>query len=139
MKIVKFRVYADKRHYYQVLIFPDKNTMYKYRKTLAGELVGQKVVLGRTANNYEAEVICLYHKERNKPIGQITFYPKSSKCSGVVSHEMAHATQFYWMGYVRYKWNDIIKKERAQEKFAQILGELVRQYWVKWFRYFEPK
>jgi hypothetical protein len=85
-------------------------------------------------DNYSAVVRtyqCLWRRLKAGEIGVITFFVNRIG-TGIVSHEMNHATLFWWWG----KFKDLRKLSQTEyrEKLAILDGELNRQFWGHWWR-----
>jgi len=107
--------------------------MYRYRQQLQEEDNASKM---RLPLNFLA--VCSTFNS-NKPenkhqFGVLLFTENTSKRSGVVSHEIAHAINYWWKHLGPYKWQDIPKKSKADERFAYIFGSMINQYWVNWYK-----
>lgn len=109
--------------------------MYKGRKFLQEEDNANKM------KKFDFEAICSSfnskHKKNKKQFGVVMFYLKSSARSWIVSHELCHATTYYYKHMVLNK--DIWENNRANEKFASILGNMVAQYWDNWYKIVKKK
>src|SRR5207248_1736696 len=104
-------------------IFARKTSMQAFRKGLT-----KKGANRMNAYRFEAVVSAFVSKPNPLQFGVILFYTNSSARSGVVSHEMTHATTYFWKA-LRLKRKNIFKDAWADERFAWIQGNLVAQYW----------
>jgi len=119
----KFRIYTDGRgsKYYTVFVFADKHAMYVFRDEWH-EAWGVK-------KSYRFEAECVSWKWKSledkrmhkRDIGCVIFH-LGFIGSGVVSHEMTHAALF---------WR---RKRHSDERVCRVQGELVRQFWLKYYR-----
>lgn len=109
--------------------------MYKARKLL------QKDDNANKMKKFNFEAVCSSFnskvKGNERQFGVIMFYLKSARQSGIVSHEMAHATTRYYKHL--YKNLDIWENHKANETFAYILGNMVAQYWDNWYKVVKQK
>ncbi len=90
---------------------------------------------------YKFEALCSAYNSKKNPQqwGVLMFYLHSSKQSGIVSHEMTHATTYWWKHLAPKNHKNIYKDGIADEKFAWIQGNLVSQYWRTWYEINKPK
>lgn len=109
--------------------------MYKARKLLQKEDNADEMRRFR----FEAVTSSFNSKTKGneKQFGVIMFYLKSARQSGIVSHEMAHATTHYYKHL--YKNLDIWENNKANETFAWILGNMVAQYLDNWYKAIKQK
>jgi hypothetical protein len=119
----KFKVYTEGRgsKYYTVYVFADKHAMLTYYHAQC-EKTG-------SVRWTKFEAICQHWKwlgraEKRKharDIGCVLFH-LGFIGSGVVSHEMTHAAMF---------WR---RKRHSDERLCLVQGELVRQFWLNYYR-----
>lgn len=131
MKYGTFKIYPDKsKWFYKVCIFHSKRSMYNFREDLVKEGAN------KMRKPYEFLACCstFRHKKEKYQYGVLLFTVNSSSKSGVVSHEICHATTYWWKYAVKHKWGRILKGgSREDEKHAHLLGNMVRQYWINWY------
>ena len=128
MTFISTKIYTGKKHwYFKVIIFHTKNSMYKYRDGLTKD--GANVM--RKPHRYAAICSVWPSKTEKKQYGALLFTRASARKSGVVSHEIAHATT-YWFKHAEKRKN-IYKDDVADERYALLLGNLVAQYWHQWY------
>ncbi|MEK7112507.1 MAG: hypothetical protein AAB875_04215 [Patescibacteria group bacterium] len=129
-KKFKLQVVKGKKEYYQVFIFNDRMNMRLFSMELLKRLKVDKMEAAthsfkayRTVDDKEVE---------SDMIGAILFY-KGGFGHGVVSHEIAHAVNYYFLrkkiGFNLAKANDAWVG--ADETYATILGYMVNQFWKK--------
>lgn len=128
MIFMSFKIFPKPKSklYYKVFIFHTKNSMYKFR-----DLVIEDGAKGKIAHRYAAVCSAYPSKANKNQYGIILFTRSSAKKSGIVSHEITHATT-YWAKYM-HKNIDIFYNKEADEKFAWVLGTLVHQFWKSWY------
>lgn len=137
MIIYQFKIYPEEKHYYRVLIFDTKKNMIKYWKRY-GNPNGRKLDFEGICNSYE---IRLYKKNKSTEIikddiGFILLY-RNGFGSGVVSHEITHATT-YWCKTAGFHLNTSRIVKENDERYAYALGNMVTQFWIEYYKKF-PK
>lgn len=136
MRYWSFKIYPDRKSpwYYTAHIFHNKKSMYKFRKGLDKD--GANKMAGYTF----AACCSTYNSTRKGEERQygVLLFTKGKARSGVVSHEIAHATVYWWKHMVNMPWKNVIsgKKDggKADERFAWILGSMVSQFWAGWYQ-----
>jgi hypothetical protein len=140
IQYVTFKIFPNhprrfKNWYYKVYIFSRKKSMYEVRD----DLVKDGANIMKKPHKYEAVCSSFNSKKDKKQWGVVMFYLKSAARSGVVSHEMTHATTYWWKYLAPKKHKNIYKDGIADEMFARIQGNLVYQYWKTWYKVVKKK
>lgn len=124
-----FRVYPDKkrRFYFKVIVFSTPSQMEKYERD------GVRGFPGKKPKEFAALTLpyeCIVgSKESKREIGTILFH-RLRTGTGIVSHEMTHAA----LHYFRIKNDDKadFTEEKAEELLAQTVGDLTRQFFMRY-------
>lgn len=131
MKKFRLNVKKGEKKYYQVFIFDNRLDM----KLASKELLHSHNVsnLQAATHSFDAYRIINGEKKESNMIGIIMFY-KNGFGHGVVTHEMAHAVNYYFLrNKVKFniggKHND--NWVEGDEAYAEILGYMVNQFWKK--------
>jgi hypothetical protein len=134
---VSFRVYCDDRkrkhrRYYTVYIFTTRAAMFEHFKRTNIGVQWRKGYCVRKMNFHAiAQHWQVIPRRSPENIGQILFYAGYIG-AGVVTHEMSHAAVYY-AKHVKLDIARIYNSKRIDERFARMLGELVRQFWLKYW------
>ena len=143
--IAFFRVKPNptKPHFYEVRIFDTKAAMvaHWHKRHESGYFTDKSTGSG-VVRKFEAIASSSEKLEqwsdgrwRKTPwLGEVLFY-KSFMGAGIVSHEMSHAG-LYWLTRNKDTSKGFNLSRRDDEKLAEAVGELSRQFWVKWFKKF---
>lgn len=129
---MRFRVYVGKygkSQYFNVFIFRTRKLMTEFHREQTHvvnpslkKIFPRKPFLA-TANWWEPD-------PGSRCCGQVLFFTDFTG-GGVVSHEMTHAALYWCMRNI--KKFDPMKKKAHDERFAGLQGELVRQFWNRWY------
>lgn len=138
MKSIKFRLYCDKEktQYYKCIIFPDLKSMYKWNEKDGYKQDGEYKYLGLVRSYSVIEIPSEKEGLKGKiekvsgEIGSISLVPHGCT-SGVVSHEMTHAA-LYWFSKNHGSYKKL-EKSKYDEMMAWVQGNLVSQFWTKWY------
>lgn len=122
---VRFRVHIPRtKHYYQVILFVSREEMFNFEQKLPGKRISKPTYLG----------CCTTRGRKGKRAGYVLLCDESYARVGIVAHEMTHAG-LYWI--IDHQWQLFSNHNKFRifdERLALIVGELVRQYWVHFFR-----
>jgi hypothetical protein len=136
MEFITFKIHPDypkrlKDWYYKVYIFKRRASMYQFRDTLNEDGANPM----KKPHKYYGLCSSFPSKKNPKQFGVIMFCTGSSKQSGVVSHELTHATTYWWKSIFHKdkKMKNIFGDSKADEQYAWVLGNLVAQYWRIWY------
>ncbi len=138
--VVHFRVYCDaagKRRYYKVFIFRTEEQMYEHFKKTNTQSRWKRGGIGKL--NFVA--VCQGYrrydvKRRGRllpDIGQILF-TADRLGAGVVSHEMTHAVIYWADTHTKIDLAKIASSTRTDERIALVQGNLVNQFWSKFYK-----
>ena len=154
--VEKFRVYPerDRFRYYTVFIFPSKRAMYTFFRSQANILNSDGTRRCDEECNFAALAThwTKFHiasgadrtKDVEDPrnIGQVLFHRKKVSAS-IVSHEMTHAALF-WANREGLEPREVMAGNRtnaiggdcgsAHERVCYVQGNLVRQFWLRWWK-----
>lgn len=135
---VSFRCYPESisSQYYTVYIFDKKSRMYDYYEKFNLIIPSNNKREGRQHD--ELNFLAITNSWRSykgnqelRDIGQVLFY--SSKLgAGIVAHEMSHAA-LYWFNKIVTDPQNIFDNANYDERFAWALGNLVNQFWDKYW------
>jgi hypothetical protein len=134
-----------KPQYYNVLVFETKAAMHAHwqEQLRIGCWGAIRKANGTVHSSFEAQATNSrryalkagrWHKSDN--IGEIIFY-RDFLGAGVVSHEMTHAA-LYWVTSKKNTDFGYRLDFKDDERLAEAVGQMCRQFWVKWFKKF-PK
>lgn len=143
-RIWKIKPWYNKPHYYRVLIFKTKEQMWQYAQ--------EHNFVGTCDTNFRAithsqrleRYIKGRWREDKEHLGVILFcYDHIG--SEVVSHEMTHAA-LYWLHRVHGldvvdTYKDTYDEDgnvTMHERLCQVVGEMTRVFWRKYYRYVMP-
>jgi hypothetical protein len=128
----KGRFYKS-RDYYQAFLFARMEDMWEFAET-----IHKRMAVPRLPRHYGGLTIGYKTKDRNylangqKGLcGVILLGDHHCHINGLIAHEMTHAANYYCLPHVSSKRR---LGAYPDEKVAHIVGELVRQYWDKWWR-----
>ena len=138
--LTRFRVKPepeDNPHYYQVLISPDKPSMYatwaRWREKwgLDADDADDPPNFEAITHGFDGVMIDKDGTETDDPcIGFLCFH-MNNMGAGVVSHEMSHAALF-WFKRLHIPLARLEKDAAVAERFCLAQGLMVRQFWVTW-------
>lgn len=124
----KFKIYPNRKKsdYYLAFIFDTKEEMLLFHKITYQSF--------KWKYHRKFEAICTYWRtiypvKKRKMIGHVLFY-KGYIGAGVVSHEFSHAAFFYLTCKLNKPHN-----KKTDEQFCTYQGEMVRQFWNKYYTY----
>lgn len=129
----KFKIFPVKgeKEYYSVLIFNDRTSMRLFSAQLNK---GKMFKMEAATHSFKASKMVKGKKVNVPIIGAMLFY-REGFGNGVVSHEMAHAVNYYFLrngikfnigGKKNEDWSD------CDEMYAWALGYMVNQFWKKY-------
>lgn len=130
-----FKVYfGPKKFYFTVVLFKTIGEMHVFVREL------RRLGMITTRPRNFGGLTATYTKKQKdlKHIGFITMCEPYSKRSGVVAHEMFHATLYYWW-WTRARDLRLLRDKKAEERFAHLIGNAVAQYWRNWWRRYEER
>ncbi len=148
LHVTTFRVYPERNRklYYQVFIFPDKRTMYKFHD-IQHDLGRIEYAHGQRKPSKDFWAICQSWNSSHfgkrggtypgPSIGQVLFAEPHIK-AGIVSHEMTHAALFY-AAKKRILPVHLYSGGRQHEAVCRAQGNMVRQFWNGWYNRHEKK
>lgn len=120
--LVKFRVRVNRRQFYWVLVFRDREHVFA-----AHDLFMKEWRLPLCRHNYEA-ITTSYSKivagRRTGELGIVLFH-LGSMGAGIVSHEMTHAALM---------WRRRRCKRATDERVCWVQGNLVMQFWRQFWK-----
>lgn len=122
--IQRFCLSLPGNYFYFVEIHPTERSMLEAIKALSGRVCKDAVAL------------CLRYVSKEKvqgfePLGTLYFQSCDKKNLGVVVHELTHAAIGYCNRTGLVPTNAKRKKKSDEEKFAQLLQDLIEQYQAK--------
>jgi hypothetical protein len=131
----KFKLYPEKhnKQYYEVIIFDREENMFKYSNSINRKMDHN---FQAVAHSYDAYYKYKKKMKRSPLIGSILFY-KNNFGVGVVSHELAHATTYYFGKHkIKFQIGNKPKPtedwKKKDEAYSHILGHMVNQFWKKY-------
>lgn len=131
----KFRVYVVKgaKPYYDVYIFNNRQSMRLFSKNLFNNGSNAYSRQEAATHSFDAYKTVNGKEELAPVIGAILFH-KDNFGPGIVSHEIAHAVNYFFLKQkIRFDLGN--KKDKGwqgnDEVYATILGYMVNQFWEK--------
>lgn len=115
-----WRLPVSRKKFWMVAIYPDGDEMNRWLRALPGK---------KDSKTYLA--CCIRMSKRGCPgfLGYVVF-SKEQIGGGLVAHELVHAACRTLLGE-RYR----SLSYQREERLAQLVEHLVRQFWQKWYRY----
>lgn len=137
MRFWSFKIFPDTKRnwYYKAHLFHTKPSMVKFRKSLDKDGANPMRM-------HEYAALCSAYnstrKGEERQYGVLLFTQASGRKSGIVSHEIVHAVNYWWRSMERMRWENIQDTHkdggRADERYAWLLGNCVAQYWREWYQ-----
>ncbi len=132
--VSQFKIWDwGKKTFYMVTIFATKKEMYQHHDYYWTTKTNHKYLA--ITKGCDSITIVDGKSKKSQFIGEIILCFDALK-SGIVSHEMAHAT-LYW--YLKKYSIKRLPETKFDEKFAWQLGFYVQQFWYKFYRYLNKR
>lgn len=133
IRVPTFRVYPAKGPWYwKVYLFHRRASMHKMRRLLQEEDNASKM------RRFKFEAVCSAYRSKdpkNKWQFGVVMFHRGYMGGGVVAHEFAHAVNYWYKSARRGLWRKIPLDPREDEVYARMLGDLVRQFWVAYWKH----